>query len=196
MENNKKKMTLKEFFNTFEIYIGTGLFLALTVLLTIQVISRYVLQYSFAWTEELAEVMFVWMIYCGIAAAVRKRKFLRIEVLLDALPFRYKRILLVIDNIIQAAFSIFIIFPILNIIANFQKSNATSSILHIPKVFAYMVVPISMGLCLVRIAQEIYVLLHEDEKKLGVSKASLDLDEIERQGQIARSEEIRKAGDR
>ena len=55
-EKEKEKITLKKILNEFEIYIGTVVFLALTALLTIQVVSRYVLKHSFTWTEEAAVV--------------------------------------------------------------------------------------------------------------------------------------------
>ena len=44
-EKEKEKITLKKILNEFEIYIGTVVFLALTVLLTIQVVSRYVFKH-------------------------------------------------------------------------------------------------------------------------------------------------------
>lgn len=182
--------------NTFEIYIGMFLFIAVTVLLTVQVFSRYVLGASFAWTEELAQILFVWMLYCGIAAAVRKRKFLRIEFVLERVPFKTKRILLIFDNLIQATFNVFMIMPVVKIIETFK--NSKTSLLQIPKRYCYIIIPVMLILTTIRIIQEIWVLAHESEKTLGVGEPLLDLEAAEQEylasiGQAGSNDEGRKA---
>lgn len=66
MENAKAKHIWHEFINRFELYIGCVLFLAMMVLLTIQVVTRY-LGHAITWTEELSCIMLVWMSYLGFA---------------------------------------------------------------------------------------------------------------------------------
>ena len=80
----KGKFNSKKFLNEFEIYLGTIVFLVLTALLTIQVISRYVFNSAITWAEELAVIMFVWLIYLGVAGAVTNRKHLKIDALINA----------------------------------------------------------------------------------------------------------------
>ena len=92
----KNKITWKEIFNEFEIYIGTVVFVVLTVLLAIQVVSRFLLNHAFTWAEELAVIMFVWLIYLGVAGAVTNRKHLRIDALINVMPFKAKRVLLIL----------------------------------------------------------------------------------------------------
>ena len=64
----KTQKDIKYYLSHFEEYIAAILFGFTGILLAIQVFSRYVLNHSFAWTEELATLLFVHMIYCGIAA--------------------------------------------------------------------------------------------------------------------------------
>ena len=66
MENSKIKHIFHEFVQRFELYLGCVLFLAMMVLLTIQVCSRY-LGNAITWTEELSCIMLVWMSYLGFA---------------------------------------------------------------------------------------------------------------------------------
>lgn len=174
-----KKSKIKEILNTFEIYCGVVLFIFLTFLLTLQVVTRYILNRSLGWTEELGQIVFVWMLYFGIAAAVRKRKFLRIEFLLDRVSFKVKRVLLTIDNIIQGMFNLFMLIPIWQIIENFK--NAKTTLLKIPRRFAYIIIPCMLILTTVRIVQEVWVLAHESEKTLGVGKPTIDLEAAERE---------------
>ena len=87
-EKEKEKITLKKILNEFEIYIGTVVFLALTALLTIQVVSRYVFKHSFTWTEEAAVVMFVWLIYLGVDEKTAVEDACKIEHVLSAQSFQ------------------------------------------------------------------------------------------------------------
>ena len=75
-----KEINWKEIGNQFELYAAAVLFAVIGVLLTIQVFSRYILNHSFSWAEELATLLFVPMIYCGIASAVTKRKHVSVEI--------------------------------------------------------------------------------------------------------------------
>ncbi len=50
--------------------IGAGLFAVLFLSLVVQVVRRFVFGTPAAWTEELASIAFVWMIFWGTAFAV------------------------------------------------------------------------------------------------------------------------------
>ncbi|MEL7647664.1 MAG: TRAP transporter small permease [Sedimentibacter sp.] len=176
MNNN----IVKKIIDNIEIYIGTALFLILMVLLSVQVTSRYVFGYSFSWIEELSTIMLMSMVYCGVAGAVRGRKFLRIEVLVELMPFKIKRILLIFSNIVQAGWIAFILIPFFNVMSSI--GGGVTSILRIPKLYIYAIIPSLLMLSLVRTAQEVYILMHETEKQLGKSKPAFDLDAIAAEG--------------
>ena len=82
------KFDLKTFLDNIELYISAVLFIALTVLLFANVFCRYALKHSFAWVEEVATIAFVWMIWFAMSAAVTKRKHLRIDFILEMVPFK------------------------------------------------------------------------------------------------------------
>lgn len=175
----EKKTKLTTFLNEFEIYIGTIVFIVLTILLTIQVVSRYVLNHSFTWAEELAVVMFVWLIYLGVAGAVTKRKHLRIDALINALPFKAKRFLLILDNIIMFVFCAYVVFPFSELIVNLADSGAKTSLLRMPKAVIYSIVPVCLVLTCVRLVQDSIRLTKENEKELGSSKPTIDIEKLE-----------------
>lgn len=120
-----EKFNYKDFLNNIELYLGTICFIIITIMLTLQVISRYVLKSSFTWMEEFSTIMFVWMIYFGVAAAVTKRKHLRIDFILDLVPFKLKKAMLIMSNIIFAVFNIYISNIMVNIIDLMGKSRTT-----------------------------------------------------------------------
>jgi C4-dicarboxylate transporter DctQ subunit len=163
------KMSLKTFLNNIELYLGTICFIIITIMLTLQVISRYILRSSFTWMEEFATIMFVWMIYFGVSAAVTKRKHLRIDFILDMVPFKVKKAMLIISNIVFAVF---------NVIINLM-GNSKTTMLHWPQWLVYAIIPVSLILSVVRLVQDSIRLYKEDESNLGISKPSMDLDACE-----------------
>ena len=171
------KFDLRTFLDNIELYIAALCFIALTIMLTGQVLSRYVLKHSFTWMEEAATILFVWMIYLGVSAAVTKRKHLRIDFLLDMMPFKIKRGMLIASNVIFAAFNIYVSFIMFNVIKLLGTSKTT--MLHIPQQLVYSIIPLGILLSVIRLVEDTIKLLKEDEKNLGASKPSMDLDECE-----------------
>lgn len=98
------------------------------MLLTVQVVSRYVFKHSFTWTEEAAVVMFVWLSIWA-SRGVTKRKHLKIDALITVLPFKGKKVLLILDNVICFGFCIGIVPPFHSIIRNQIEKNAVTSLL-------------------------------------------------------------------
>ena len=52
--------------NYFEEWMITFLMAAMTLLTFMQVVSRYVFNYSFGWVLEATGVMFAWLIFIGM----------------------------------------------------------------------------------------------------------------------------------
>lgn len=177
----KEKFSLKKLLNEFEIYIGTVIFLTLTALLTVQVVSRYIFRHSITWTEEAAVIMFVWLIYLGVAAGVTHRKHLKIDAVITMLPFKAKKAILILDNIIFFGFCIGIVPPLTSIIKNQLDKSAVTSLLRWPKAVIYSIIPICMVLTCIRLIQDTIRLWKENEKELGQSKPTIDIEDLERQ---------------
>ncbi len=191
MTANKEKKSYKEILNTFEIYCSTICFFVLTILLTIQVSSRYILGHSFTWSEEAAILIFLWMIYFGVAGAVTKRKHLRIDFLLDLVPFKAKRGMLIFSNVIFMAFNLYVFIIILDVIKLLGSSVTT--MLRVPKQLVYIIIPFSMVLSIIRLIQDTIALTKENEKSLGTSKPAFDLDACERQWQAKQAAKKKEA---
>ncbi|MCC8060310.1 MAG: TRAP transporter small permease [Clostridiales bacterium] len=175
----KKKPDWKKFITNIDQYISAVLFIIIMVLLFVQVVSRYVFNHSFTWTEELSILLFVWMTYMGVSSAVTYRKNLRIDALLDAVPFKVKKALLIIGDVIFIVFNIYLIFPFLQLIKSI--GNSRTAILGIPKAITYWLIPVILIITCVKLLIDINKLIHEDEKRLGASKPSIDLDAMERE---------------
>jgi TRAP-type C4-dicarboxylate transport system permease small subunit len=64
-------------------WICLGLMVALVVDVFLGVFSRYVLQATFQWYDEVARLCFVWTVFLGAAVAVRRGAHFRLHLLID-----------------------------------------------------------------------------------------------------------------
>lgn len=174
-------MTWRKFLNNFEVYLGACCFAVLMVLLFAQVVSRYVFSRAITWCEELATMVFMWMIYCGVSGSVLKRRHLSIEFVTDLLPFKLRKVVLILDNVITQLFCIYIIFPMTEIIANLASSGARSPLLGMNRAACYTVAPVCLVLTVIRYVQENMILARENENELGAPKPVLDVAALEQE---------------
>jgi len=175
----KRKLDVKYILVNLDMILGATIFIIIMFLLSIQVISRYFFNHSLTWTEELSIILFLWMTYLGISSAVTYRKHLRIDALIDVVPFKVKKVLLIISDIIFIIFNTYIIFPFINIISGI--GSASSPILNIPKNISYIAIPLMLSISSIKIIYDIYRLWHEEEKNIGASIPAIDFESIERE---------------
>lgn len=76
-----------------EDWAGLVLLWVLGVLVFTQFFSRYVLNDSVAWTEEVARYLLIVLVFIGSAGAVRRGTHIRVEALEQALPPAARRVL-------------------------------------------------------------------------------------------------------
>lgn len=173
---NKKNFIT--FLNNFELYIATSLFMIITILLTMQVLSRYFFGHSLTWTEEISLIFFVWMNYFAISAATLKRKHIRMDFVLEKMPYKIKKIGLIFSNVMAILFFGYFLGPFTEVVLNLYNMHSTTPIIGFPKVIAYGALPVAFVLTIIRFIQDSINLAKEDEQSLGATKALLDLDSI------------------
>ena len=60
--------------------IAVALFAALTLVVSLQVLTRFVLHLPFIWSEELSRFLFFWVVMLGAAMSVKNRRHFVIDV--------------------------------------------------------------------------------------------------------------------
>ena len=90
-----------------EDWFGLVLLWVMAILVFIQFFSRYVLNDSVAWTEEVSRYLLMVLTFVGAAGAVRRGTHIRVEVLEHALPLPARRVLWVILDAGRLAFWVF-----------------------------------------------------------------------------------------
>jgi TRAP-type C4-dicarboxylate transport system permease small subunit len=63
-----------------------GLLLLMMVALCADVFPRYVIGSTFTWYDEIARLLFVWIVFLGAAVGVRRTAHFRLHLLVDRFP--------------------------------------------------------------------------------------------------------------
>jgi TRAP-type C4-dicarboxylate transport system permease small subunit len=87
-----------------EDWLAFGLFWALAFIVFLQFFTRYVLNDSLAWTEEIARYALMWVVFIGAAIVVRKNTHIAVEVLLQFSRPRFARIMLAFVDTLKLVF--------------------------------------------------------------------------------------------
>lgn len=69
------------------------------VVISMQIIMRYVFNHPLLWSEELSRYLYVWIAWIGCAFCVGTRSHISVPVLLDSLPLQVQRVLAVVGNL-------------------------------------------------------------------------------------------------
>jgi TRAP-type C4-dicarboxylate transport system permease small subunit len=79
----------------------------LVVFLTLAVVGRYVFDIGITWSDELARMLFVWVVFLGFAVAIRHRGNIGVELFVDRLSRPARRMVFLFQDIAVLAFSLF-----------------------------------------------------------------------------------------
>jgi TRAP-type C4-dicarboxylate transport system permease small subunit len=117
------------------------------------VVTRYVIIYPLAWTEEITVNMFVWLVLLGTSIAFRKNAHLAMTFVYDFMPLPLKKASLLIANSMCVIF-----FALLIGLGSVQvldeiELDVTSEALAIPAAVYSAGVPAFSALIIVRILQ-------------------------------------------
>ena len=140
----------------FEEVLCAVLFAVMAVITFLNIISRYLLKYSFAFTEELVVSFFVWLTLLGTSIAFREQSHLGFSFLVDRLPQKIRRILLWVTAGLGAALFIFLIYFSMGQIGEEVSLGITSSGIGVPQWWYTIGVPLFSALIVLRVFQGAY----------------------------------------
>jgi TRAP-type C4-dicarboxylate transport system permease small subunit len=148
----------------FEVVLCAILFAVMAIITFINIISRYLLKYSFAFTEELVVSFFVWLTLLGTSIAFREQSHLGFSFLVDRLPQKVQRILLWLSAGLGAALFIFLIYFAMGQIGEEISLGITSSGIGVPQWWYTIGVPVFSALIVLRVFQGAYRASRKMEK--------------------------------
>ena len=120
-----------------------------------QVIARFILQNSVAWTEETAKYSFIWMTFIGAAVASKKNLHVRVDILEHLVKGRARKYLGIICKVIFMVFTVIAAAVGIVVCQGLIRQPQSSPVLGLPMVWVYAALPVGMGLTTLRQLQNI-----------------------------------------
>lgn len=144
---------LQKIERNFEKAIITLFLITMSIFIFIQVISRYVFGNAFTWTEELSRYMFIWLIYLAIGIGFRENRHISIDVVVDALPEKMRKIVKQVNYIFLFALSCFFVWEGYVLVVQMQMFGQVSANMQIPMWLVYLSLPVGFVFTAVRLLQ-------------------------------------------
>lgn len=139
--------------NNIEKWVCIILFMATLVLLTIQVVWRYVLNSSPAWTEELARYCFVWLIFMGTSYAVQNLAHIKIDTGIKLYPKRIRKYVELLGIVLFLLSVAVVIFFSADYTIGLYFQGRVSTSIYLPMWIVYMAIPVGYSFTFIRIIQ-------------------------------------------
>ena len=135
----------------FEDWLSLALFWAMSLAVFVQFFTRYVLNDSFAWTEEIATNLLVALVFIGSAMCVRMSRHIQVDFLYRYLSPGLARVLATLIDVIRVAFFAYgalLVWRFMSIIGDEQMTTIA-----LPKNLSYAFVFIGFVLMFFRSVQ-------------------------------------------
>ena len=141
---------MRKIWDNLEEFIIIPLIFAMSFIIFIQVIARYVFHNSLTWSEELARYLFVWLVYFSVSFTARRQKHIRIDAAINLYPKAMRPIIEIVSEVIVLAFSIFIAVTGVTVFQKIAWSGQMSPAIGLPMQFVYAAPMVGMALTAIR----------------------------------------------
>jgi len=147
----------------------TMLFLVVMVVIVFwQIVSRVLFGSSFTWTSELAKFLMVWIIFLGAGFAFQYGAHISIEVVVDRVSIKVKKLFQILVLLFSSIFIIILILNGLELVGSAMEQISAS--LGIPMGYVYTVIPISGILILLNMIDVTIRFITTDNTSSGVDE--------------------------
>lgn len=136
-----------------EEYFGFASLISASLLVFVQVVLRYVFNYSLYWSEEVARYLIIWFIFIGGSIAVREKAHAAVDIVGMYLSPVFKRLLSILASVIAIIFFIFLIISGIQTVHNVIVFSNVTPALGIPMYIPYLSIPVGSALMVYRFLQ-------------------------------------------
>ena len=130
-----------------------ALLLCMALIMGVQVFSRFVLNASLSWTEELTRYLFIWSGFISVSYCTKRCISIKIEQFVARYSRRTKAVLKVINHTVELAFFLFMIPYAWSYMMSAVESGQVSPALSLPMYYVQAAPFVSFVLVAFRILQ-------------------------------------------
>ncbi len=131
------------------------LYVYIVAVIFIEVVRRFVFNYSSIWGEETARYAFIYLVWIGAAAAVRDRAHIRIDVLLQLMRPRLRAAMFLLGDLLMGLFAIVVFYFSVKFFMTAIQFGSVIEGLRVMRAWVLFAVPFGFALVLLRVAQSI-----------------------------------------
>jgi len=113
----------------------------LSIIVSLQVFSRYVFSISLPWSTDINRCLFIYLVFFGAIIGVRNQSHLNIDVLVKKFPKKLQKLLNIVINLIILVFLIIIVTA--GLIFVFSSITQVTPYLRISISYYYLAIPLS-----------------------------------------------------
>lgn len=139
--------------HNLEEFILTVLLIAMSVIMGVQVFSRYALGASLSWTEELTRYLFIWSGFLSVSYCTKRCLSIKIEQFVAVFPRRGKAVFKVVNHTFELIFFVYMIPFAFSYMMSAAKSGQVSPACGIPMYYIQAAPLFSFVLVAFRILQ-------------------------------------------
>lgn len=135
---------MKKILKNLDVYFAGGLFAVTLLIVVVNVFTRYFLNFIIPWSEEVATSCFVYTTFVGAAWCLRTRQHVGVDLLVNKLPDKARKIVHLITDFIILLVNGYIFY--LSIIYVYSSRIKTMPILKISSVYLNSALILGFGL--------------------------------------------------
>lgn len=143
--------------------LGIVLMLAMAVVVTLAVVFRYLLNAPFSWAGEVSVYLLIWVSFIGGSLGLKYKSQAAVTILLDYLPAKVQKILMIIGHILILLFFALMLYYsyqwVLSPGVAFQKSSA----LLLPMWIPFSAVPVGLTFATVHVLSNLIEMFRKEE---------------------------------
>ena len=136
-----KKTSWRYWLSHPELTCSMVILLAFLVLATLQVVSRFVFNLPFVWTEELTSNLIIWMTFLGATAVQREDSHIRVELIENILSRKAVAVIYAFYDLLTLGFLICLIYGGWHTV--YELTHEKTPALQIPLKYLFLVIPFS-----------------------------------------------------
>jgi TRAP-type transport system small permease protein len=137
-----------------EDWLAFAVFWALAVIVFLQFFTRYVLNDSLSWTEEIARYGLIWVTYIGAVMVTRRNSHIAVMLLPNLLPAWGGRVVLAVADLVTLGFLGLLAYFSVLIVGRMHIQRM--SVVDLPMSYVYAAVVAGCLLMLARQAQRVW----------------------------------------
>lgn len=137
--------------------------LAVTFILTINVILRYIFKSSWPWSEELSRYLVAWLTFVGAACCVTEGSDITIDSITGLFSKKGQKIIAIITTLISIAFMIIFIYTSMQMTMRSFQNGQMATAMKLPIWIVYMSMPVGGALTVLRLVEKLINLIKGKE---------------------------------